>query len=57
MKLSRLPVALRSAVLGAAAVPILASFLIVGGCSGGRSGFRMILHGLGVSVTASYCHT
>jgi hypothetical protein len=47
----------RAAVVSAAAVPLLASWFVVSGCSEGRTGFTMVLHALGYSVTASYCHT
>jgi hypothetical protein len=56
MRVSRLPVVVRSTLALAAFVPLLASFLVLGGCSDGRNGFTMILHLFGVSVTASYCH-
>ena len=54
---SRMRVIVRAAAVSAAAVPLLASWLVVSGCSDGRSGVTMVLHALGYSVTASYCHT
>ena len=53
---SRMRVFFRAAVVSAAAAPLLASWFVVSGCSDGRSGFTMVMHALGYSVTASYCH-
>jgi hypothetical protein len=53
---SRLPTLLRASAVAMAAAPLLASYLVVTGCSHGKSGFVMVLHAMGVSVTASYCH-
>jgi hypothetical protein len=57
MKPSRMRSMVRAALVSATAVPLLASWLVVSGCGDGRSGFTMVLHALGYSVTASYCHT
>jgi hypothetical protein len=35
--------------------PLLAAFLFVGGCSGGRSGFVLTLKAGRVAVTAAWC--
>jgi hypothetical protein len=48
---------LRASAVAAAAAPLLASFLVVSSCANGKSGFVMVLHAMGVSVTASYCHS
>ena len=48
--------AFSSILHGAVVAPLLAAYLFVGPCAGGKSGVVVAFKGWGVQVTAAYCH-